>query len=442
MSLRKPITKLLSFTALAGVMMTTPASAQSIEDLQKQINALQKQINKMAEEKKKEKKSSVKVKWKGAPEISSKDGKNSMKLRGRLFVDYASVSHKDAAGNNIPSQKINGTEIREARLGIQGKVAGDFNYQFEAGFIGSSVQMKDTFVQYSGLKPLKIKVGHFKQFNSLESLTSSSYLTFKERGSFVTAFGLGRRVGLAAITGGDNWTASAGYFFDGWGSTNSSLNDTNLTSARITYSPAIHDDAKVHVGASYFRRSVNGSAYDKSYKQRAFDHQDTARFNRSSTFTLDSETFFGLEFATVMGPFGVQSEWAWMKNSLDTSETDISNDPTYNGGYVELSYFVTGESRSYSAKKGSFGRVKVKNPVTSGGSGAVQLSARYDRLNLTHNEGSMEYGNTQNSYILGMNWHLNNYTRVMVNYSNSKIKDMTGTLNKVDAFGLRIQTGW
>ena len=51
-------------------------------------------------------------------------------------------------------------------------------------------------------------------------------------------------------------------------------------------------------------------------------------------------------------------------------------DPTFNGWYVDASWFLTGETRPY--KDGVFQRVKVKNPVTwskGSGWGAWQIAA-------------------------------------------------------------------
>ena len=55
-------------------------------------------------------------------------------------------------------------------------------------------------------------------------------------------------------------------------------------------------------------------------------------------------------------------------------------DPSYYGWYVEGSWFLTGERRTY--EEGQIVRPKVKNPVNDGGHGAWQLAARYDVINL------------------------------------------------------------
>ncbi|MBL4612166.1 MAG: hypothetical protein JKY91_00325 [Emcibacter sp.] len=433
---RKPVLSLLAATALCSLAFTPAASAQTLQELKEQINALSMKVEQL-EKKEASKSQDLKVKWKGAPELSSKDGKFKFKIRGRLYFDYGSVSVKDGVGTSIPGDKINGTEVRTARLGVEGVVFKNVKYKFEADFADNKVDVKDAYMQYK-FKPVSITVGQFKHMNSLEEQTSSRYITFMERACFTDAFKFSRRVGIAAGTGGKNWTVKAGYFFEGFGSTNDSDNDSNLFAARATFSPDVSESAKIHLGASFFSRNENGIEYTHGYSQRPHNHQ-SGKYVKSEKFDIDKETFFGVELAGVMGPFAAQAEWGWMKNSLSATETDTSKDPKYNGGYFELSYFVTGESRSYSGKKGSFGRVKVKNPVNEGGSGAIQIAARYDVIDLVHEN----FGEKQDTFLLGVNWHLNNYSRIMANYSHSNVKDSAGIKNnKIDAIGARFQVDW
>ncbi len=434
---KNPVLRLLAATAICSIALAPVASAQSLQELKDQLSVLTKKVEALEKAEAKKKSTGMKVKWKGAPEFSSADGAFKMKIRGRLYFDYGSVTAKDGAGVNIPADKINGTEVRTARLGVEGLLFKNVKYKFEADFEGNKVTVKDAYMQYK-FKPVSVTVGQFKHMNSLEEQTSSRYITFMERASFTDAFKLSRRVGIALGSHGKNWTVKAGYFFEGFGSTNATANDSNLFAARATFSPHVADGVKVHVGASFFSRNENGMTYNHGYKQRPHNHQ-SEKYVRSQKFDIDRETFFGLELASVMGPFSAQAEWAWMKNSLASTETATAKDPSYNGGYISLSYFVTGESRSYSGKKGSFGRVKVANPVNEGGSGAFQIAARYDVVDLVHET----FGEKQNTLLLGVNWHLNNHSRIMANYSHSNVKDSVGvTNNKIDAIGARFQVDW
>ncbi|MHC5879762.1 porin, partial [Streptococcus pyogenes] len=49
----------------------------------------------------------------------------------------------------------------------------------------------------------------------------------------------------------------------------------------------------------------------------------------------------------------------------------LNDDPSFTGGYVELGYYLTGETRGYSG--GRWARTKVLRPVGAGGWGAFQV---------------------------------------------------------------------
>ena len=65
--------------------------------------------------------------------------------------------------------------------------------------------------------------------------------------------------------------------------------------------------------------------------------------------------------------------------------------PTYDGWYIDASWYITGETRNYEASTGEFGRTKVKRPVYggSGGWGAWQIAGRYDVLDLSDKGAAM-----------------------------------------------------
>jgi phosphate-selective porin OprO/OprP len=67
----------------------------------------------------------LKVKWKAAPELASKDGKFSLKVRGRVQTDYEHAN-QDRPITSFPD--LSATELRRARLGVEGIAWWDFKY--------------------------------------------------------------------------------------------------------------------------------------------------------------------------------------------------------------------------------------------------------------------------------------------------------------------------
>ncbi|HEX2461646.1 MAG TPA: porin, partial [Vicinamibacterales bacterium] len=195
----------------------------------------------------------LKVKWKGAPELSSADGKFKMKVRGRLHVDY------DAIDQDFPitgRPDVSAAEIRRARLGIEGVVWYDLKYIVEADFANDVVSLKDAYGEYTGLaQDLGLRVGNFKTFNSLDQLNSSNYRTFQETPAFVEADVIDRQIGAGAIYATDHFTASAGIFGPLSANDERWLEDVKTGSARLTVAPinrevnGVHQ--VIHIGGSW-----------------------------------------------------------------------------------------------------------------------------------------------------------------------------------------------
>ncbi|MCK5576421.1 MAG: porin [Sphingomonadales bacterium] len=415
------ITALLASTAS---LIALPAHAEdaSISSLQEQINALQAQINKM---KVSAEKNDIKVKWEPAPSIKSPDGNFEMNMRGRMYIDGGWVNDSDDTMN------VKATEFRTARIGIEGKAFKNVKYKFEADLAGNEVDMKDAYLQIKSSAG-KYTIGQFKTPNSLAEQTSSRYITFMERPSFTDAFSFARQLGVGAGFGGSNWTMNAGVFR---GSNGADNEDEGTTfAARATYSPEIAGGA-LHLGASTRFRDQGDDMDLLRYRQRPHAHLSD-RFVATSKFA-NSDSFYGLEAAYVAGPFSIESEWGVVKADIEAPEVGQA-DPSFNGGYVDASYFINGH-RKYDAKKGTFGRPSVKP-------GAIQIGARYDYLDL-NDEGY--FGGKQSTYVVGVNYYLNKYARLMVNYSHSNVKDAFDVsangldgANKINALGIRAQIDW
>ncbi|PCI64765.1 MAG: hypothetical protein COB37_00275 [Kordiimonadales bacterium] len=459
---------LLLTTALATLLAAQPVAADDMSDLKKQMAELQKQLTvlqeKVAASEKKaaiekaaiekaaaertgaeragaeqmapvmvtkptgraKPSSDLKVKWEPAPSISSPDGNFEMNLRGRVIVDTAFVNDSDNNDN------IKATEFRAARIGIEGKAWNDIKYKFEADFSGNDVAVTDAYLQWQG--PAKITIGQFKTPNSLEEQTSGRYTTFMERASFTDAFGLARQIGISAALGGDNYTVTVGVFR---GDNDTVAEDEGLTfAARATYSP-VFGSAQWHFGASFRSRNLGDDQSDIRYRQRPHAHLAN-RFINTGTIA-DKDTFYGVEAASIFGPLSFQAEWAITKADLSNPSVG-QNDPTFSGGYIEVSYFITGEKRAYSPAKGTFGRIKLNS------ANAVQVAAKFDRIDLT-DEGV--FGGEQDTFILGASLWVNRYTRFSANYSYSRISEAFAVIengadgaNKVNTFGLRAQVDW
>ncbi len=173
----------------------------------------------------------LKVKWKGAPELSSKDGKFRMKVRGRIETDYNAIG-QDEWITGRPN--VSAAEIRRARLGVEGTLWKDIDYKFEVDFANDETVLKDAFFEYTCWgDDFHLRFGNFKTFNSLEHLTSDRFMTFMERAAFVETFGLDRQIGAGAIYTQDHFTLTAGIFGPRTAEEEEWLDDVKTGAARV-----------------------------------------------------------------------------------------------------------------------------------------------------------------------------------------------------------------
>jgi len=422
-------------TAAAGVL-AFPAAAQDsgASDINSRIEALQAELEalkaKQVEMEKQQAENGFDVKWEPAPAIRSRDGRFEFNIRGRIFADAG------WANDDKDTMDINATEFRAARLGIEGLAWQDIKYKFEVDFAGEEVTTKDAYLQWKG--PADITLG-------LEEQTSSRYITFLERASITDAFGLARQMGAGLAWNNENVTASFGAFRGGSG-TGDDDEGTTLA-ARLTYGHTV-EGFTYHIGGSVRYRERGDDQGDFRYRQRPHHHLSDRFVNTERL--ADSDTFYGVELAGLWGALAVQGEYAWLNADLsDTfraSNPALTMDPTFSGGYVDVSWFLTGENRAYDPADGGFGRIRVNDPVFQGGTGAWQIAARFDTIDLA-DEGI--FGGEQDTYIIGLNWYLNRHTRLMFNYSHSdvsqsQIVNANGPdgKNDIDTFGIRAQVDW
>jgi phosphate-selective porin OprO/OprP len=185
---------------------------------------------------------------------------------------------------------------------------------------------------------------------------------------------------------------------------------------RLVYAPKL-GTAQLHLGASaHWRDNGDLAAFGPAtrYRQRPFVHTTDTRFISTPGLRVGQESSYGLEAAFLRGPFHATGELHWLRADTLTAGTS----PTFFGGYAEVGYYLTGETRGY--KGGRWDRTKVSNPVGKGGLGALQLNLRYDYLDLTE-DGVI--GGTQRGYEASLVWIPQDHVRFLLNYGYLRYSD-------------------
>ncbi len=368
--------------------------------------------------------SDVDVKFdKGALSIKSRDKKFSTKIGGRVQADAAAYSNDAEQGN--------GTEIRRARLYLQGTMYHDWGYKLQYDFVSTGNKgIKDAYLSYKGIDDVTVKVGNFKDPFSLQEQTSSKFVMFTER-ALSTTFAAGRHIGIMTSTANKNWSLAGGLFGDSVSKKGGSKDEDWGLGARATWSPINTSSNVLHLGLGLNYRDTE-SAGTAQFKTQPETH--VAGINIVDTGTINDVSDvlkIGTEIAYVNGPFSTQAEYI----TTDVSRNNAS-DLDFDAWYAQAGYFLTGESRHY--KKGKFAGIKPNAIVGEGGIGAWELALRYSTINLT--DGDIA-GGEADAMTVGVNWFATPSLRFSANYVDVLDVD-GGSLNNKEPSLFQVRSQW
>ena len=327
-------------------------------------------------------------------------------LDGRLQIDGAIYT-------GSKNELANGTEVRRARLGGKATLYNSWHAELDIDFTKNAVDMKDMWLGYEGFKNSMIKIGNYKEPFSLETLTSSKYITFMER-SYIDNFSPDRSIALGYVRWGNSWQVAVGAFGQPVGSVDASGRDEgHAFTGRFTFAPMHSEGRILHLGVGLSMRTPNGDpAPDTNtvrYRARPETNVSQARFLTTGKIrNVEHTSLYNGEFSMVRGPLTLQAEYT----QADVNRLISLPTASFNGYYVSASYFLTGESRPYIVQEGEYDRVIPKSSR-----GAWEIAARYSTMDLndTHTNVNINGGKGTN-YTLGLNWHMNANFKWMLNY--------------------------
>jgi phosphate-selective porin OprO/OprP len=365
-------------------------------------------------------------------ESASTAGKDlRIQLGGRMNLDWASF----ADGDGLPANP-DGAELRRARLSIGGDAYGWLEFKASIELTDGDAPLRDMWVQAQELGPVgRLRVGHFKEPFGLERLAAVDALLFLER-SIVNELTPGRNIGIMVGDrfGADraSWTAGLFRTSDGGGlGLDDGGHDETAVTARLTWLPL--EEAQggrlVHVGAAASLRAADGGGYSLAAGPGV--HFASALVD-TGTFAADDILLLGAEAAAILGAFSIQAEW--QQAQVDLPGGGEASFPAY---HLQAAWALTGEARRYDYADSRFKSLPVAVPFhpQRGGHGAWELVARYAAIDL--DSGLLHGGDLVNSGV-GLNWYLNDDTRIMLQVTRSE-RDGAGELLGV---ALRFHFEW
>jgi phosphate-selective porin OprO/OprP len=415
----------------------------------------------------------------GKPAFATADGRFTANIRANVMFDagkYFQKSHLPAA---VTNRDLNdGTNFRRARFGVDGKLYKDFDYSMIMEFGGSGAenagQLFEAYVQYTALKPWKIKVGAFEPNIGLAAAVSTTQMPLLERASpaeVARNVAAGDSRSAVQVWGnglwgeGDSgiatrWFASAAFTGNTIGTINSSNTVNTATPAtvvvgtlqpsdeqtaiigRFAIAPFSSTDWQAHLGvnAQYVMHPNDlsvGTRYPVQLRDRPELRLDGARLVDTGAIDTRHVTVLGAEAGFTAQNFMIEGEY--FHYAIDRRNAGVAqpSSPDFSGWYVQGAWVLTGESRSYNPVEARFDGPKPNynfNPA-AGTWGAWEIAARYSDLDLNYHDPGAGLaslvdtvrGGEQKVSTIGVNWYLNSDIRFMLDYLHVDVSRHNGS---------------
>lgn len=400
----------------------------------------------------------------GRPTFSTADGATTLSIRTLLQYDmtYFMQSGRSASGTDL----VSGTNSRRARIGIDGKLFGDWFYSliYDMGSAGTEVaKLADGYIQYDGFAPFHIRTGSFVSPQGIEDQTGSGDLLFLERAAttdLARGFtgGDGRKNFLNIFAQGTDYYASLAWS----GAKNAdplTFDQQQALVARLSGRVYKDSDTNVVISANASRvfKVTDTAASPAGLSAITFQNGpentvDGTRLISTGPINAQRAHIFGLETAANHRNFYVQS--GYYGYGITRRASALSN-PHFDGWYVQGSWVITGETRPYVPATSTFGSPRAAHPLNFNGEGigAWELTARFSVLDLNYKASLAGFatsadavrGGRQEGLTVGVNWYPISAIRFLFDYQHLDVDHVAPAMpfaqigQKVDIATARVQ---
>lgn len=363
------------------------------------------------------------VTWRptGGLVIRGDDGRVATRIGGRLHLEAVSGDPdgdvRDAVGDVEAAVRL-----QRVRLDIQTRYGDDVEARLHVEgrdgpqIVDATMTFRDPFPGVGALV-----LGRKKQPVGFEFLMSSNDRSFVGQ-SLVRALFPGRAIGaIATGTAFDErgtWTVALARPDDADTAAESTGDGESIVTARAT-ALVVGDggtDPLVHLGLV---KSVERPDDDRKRFRRRPEIPTGPRFVDTGFVASDRVDLTGVELVARRGPWTLVSEWY----EVTVAGLDGADDASLIGSTTSIAWLATGEVRPYSNRRGIFRRVVPLDPVSSHGLGAWEFALRHSRLDL--DDGPIA-GGTLDDWTVGVNWHLDEHTRLMFDVVDADLEDVGG----------------
>jgi phosphate-selective porin OprO/OprP len=405
----------------------------------------------------------------GRPTVSSADGRMSFAIGNQTQFDMGTYFQNPNPNTQFP-QLNSGVNLRRERIYFVAKFD-DFTLNVTPDFGGSpdgtttNQGLYEANLNWTGFKPVTATVGYFKPWVTLYDAQSSNDFLLMERPSVIE---IGRNVaaGDARATGSlkastDRYFAAIAGTGASFGAQSSSTPPTTGFSplngeqigvvGRVAGRPYYDEDWNFHLDASgeyVFHPNINASGTagvsrtTLNFQDRPEDRAaDQNRLISTGNLSSSNANVYGGEAAINWRNILVQGGYY----QIGDTQTKLPGVPapslSFNGGYVEAGWNITGEPFRYNVDSAAFARPKVGDPFIinengiSPGIGVWQVAARYSLMNLNSNvtpgvsqtvTGGV-YGGFQRILGAALSWYPNDWVRLELQFQYTSIDKLNAT---------------
>ncbi len=396
----------------------------------------------------------------GSPRVSEED--RQFKVTGRIQYDLYNVSADfPGTANDLDYTQ---TDTRRVFLGVAGRYTDAFRYDIKLAYTpnAGTVTLDDAFLEYVN-HDFSVIIGQNNAVSPMEDRTSSVNIPFNERSSYINAFGFTKKMGIAVVTNGGNWHAGVALHGGdlGGGVEIENRDEEFSVITRGTWAPYYQNTPDgmrlLHMGATARVRDNGGAPptgpnanSNAGFQYRARpDVGFNTRFVDTGAFA-DRDTFLGVEAAGQWDQFGFNGEYGVLHATPNTGTPAAREEREFSGGYFDLFWSPTGESRTYNAADGSFGKTRIRRTLGSdGGIGHVMLGARYEYIDLTDGPtpAIQTTGGKQQSYVGQITWMPITFVKFQLDYSKHDIRraatfPAASVTGDADVITFRTQLDW
>ncbi|KJC62118.1 porin [Bradyrhizobium sp. LTSPM299] len=429
------------------------------------------------------------------PTICTADEQNCIAITSRVHWDVGGYNYRPDTAGTSPQKLDDGENLRRARIGVIGKFFGDWNYALiydfggtadgfggtgaagatAVGFLpgGATAGVENAYLSYTGFKPfggkMAIEGGIMDLPWTMDEATSSNDILFMERAS-VGIIAQNIAAGDFRSTFGTRWWNDqlwvGGYVT---GPTTGAIHSASTVSppgtseqyggvVRIAGNPISGKNYSVHIGADAEwliqpPRNLVTQAQTLTLSDRPELRIDpTTLISTGAIANVSGAQVYGVEAAATYGSFIAQGEYYWF-NVDRTANTGLppfgAPSLKFDGGYAQVGYVLTGETRAYNPATASYGGIKPADPfsLASGGWGAWEIAGRVSQMNLNDQLATAAgiAGGRQTIYTAALNWYVNGNVRFMLDYLHGTIGKQASPIStadvgsKFDAVAMRTQ---